>query len=62
MIEEKKRTVQQKVTTNLLLILNIALILPITLMIKLEKPTDMGLIPAIAMAVYTTYKFQFPNP
>ena len=47
------------VSSFLLLILNIALILPITLLVKLEKPTDMRLIPAIAMAAYTTYKFTF---
>ena len=45
------------ISSFLLLILNIALIVPISLMVKLEKPTNMGLIPAIAMAAYTTYKF-----
>lgn len=40
-----------------LLMLNLALILPISLMVILEKPVNMGMIPAIAMATYTTYKF-----
>jgi len=40
----------------ILLVLNLALILPISLMVILEKPVNMGLIPAIAMAAYTTYK------
>lgn len=40
----------------MLLVLNMALILPISLMVTLEKPVNMGLISAIAMAAYTTYK------
>lgn len=40
----------------MLLMLNLALILPISLMAKLEKPVNMGLIPAITMATHTTYK------
>ena len=44
------------VSSAMLLVLNLALILPISLMVILEKPVNMGLIPAIAMAVYTTYK------
>lgn len=40
----------------ILLALNLALILPISLMVTLERPVNMGLIPAIAMAAYTTYK------
>lgn len=43
-------------TCALLLLLNIALIVPISLMVLLRKPVNMGLIPAIAMAAYTTYK------
>ena len=37
-------------------VMNISLILPITLMVLSEKQVDMGLIPAISIAVYTTYK------
>lgn len=40
----------------LLLILNLSLILPISIMIRNEKPVRLTLIPAIAMAAYTTYK------
>lgn len=44
------------ISAVMLLLLNLALILPISLMVVLEKPVNMGLIPAIAMATYTTYK------
>ena len=40
----------------LLLMLDLALILPISMMVVLDKPVSMGLIPAISMAVYTTWK------
>ena len=40
----------------LLLILNISLIVPVTLMVLQKKPVHLTLIPAITMAVYTTYK------
>ncbi len=43
-------------SAGMLLVLNMALILPISLMVTFEKPVSMGLIPAIAMAAYTTYK------
>ena len=43
-------------TAVLLLLLNLALILPISLMVVLKRPVHMKLIPAIAMAAYTTYK------
>lgn len=39
-----------------LLGLNLALITPIALMVRLQRPVSMGLIPAIAVAAYTTYK------
>lgn len=39
-----------------LLILNLALIAPIALMVRMERPVNMGLIPAIATAVYATWK------
>ena len=39
----------------LLLILNISLIVPITIMVKQQKPVHLTIIPAIAMAAYTTY-------
>ena len=40
----------------LLLILNISLFVPISLMVRQQKPVSLTLIPAIAMAAYTTYK------
>ena len=40
----------------LLLILNISLIVPIAIMVRQQKPVSLTLIPAIAMAAYTTYK------
>ena len=39
-----------------LLILNLALIAPIALMVRMERPVNMGLIPAIATATYATWK------
>ena len=35
---------------------NLALIMPVSLMVRMEKPVTMGLTPAIAMAAYTTWK------
>lgn len=61
----KARTERQKayhtkrifiISSVMLLMLNLALILPISLMAVFEKPVNIGLIPAIAMAAYTTYK------
>ena len=40
----------------LLLMMDLALILPISMMVVLDKPVSMELIPAISMAVYTTWK------
>ncbi len=40
----------------LLLILNISLIVPISIMVRQQKPVSLTLVPAIAMATYTTYK------
>lgn len=40
----------------LLLVLDLALMLPIALMAVLSRPVRMGMIPAIAMAAYTTWK------
>jgi len=44
------------VISFLLLILNISLIVPISIMVKQQKPVSLTLIPAIAMGAYTTYK------
>ena len=40
----------------LLLLLNTCLVIPVSLMVIRLKPVNMSLIPAIAMAAYTTYK------
>ncbi len=40
----------------LLLFLNICLVVPAAIMVRQQKPVNMTLIPAIAMAAYTTYK------
>ncbi len=45
-----------RISSAFLLLLNIALICPIVLMVRFEKPVSMGKIPTIAMAAYTTYK------
>ncbi len=39
-----------------LLVLNIALIVPISILARQKNPENMTLIPALAMAAYTTYK------
>ena len=44
------------VAAVLLLVLNISLVVPVTLMVVQQRPVGMTLIPAIAMATYTTYK------
>ena len=44
------------VISFLLLILNISLIVPISIMVKQQKPVSLTLIPAIAMGAYTTYQ------
>lgn len=59
---EKKSSTQTNrkkihlISSFVLFILNIALILPIAMMVVRQKPVNLTLIPAIAMAVYTTYK------
>lgn len=42
--------------SSLLLILNVSLVVPFSIMVKQQKPVNMTLILAIAMAAYTTYK------
>lgn len=44
------------ISSVLLLVMDMALIWPISMMVMLDKPVSMGLIPAIAMATYTTWK------
>ena len=44
------------VTYIILFMMNISLIIPIAVMIKGDRPYNLGIIPAITMAVYTTYR------
>ena len=44
------------VSAVLMLALDLSLLLPIILMVLLDAPVNMGLVSAIAMAAYTTYK------
>lgn len=44
------------ISSLFLLALDLSLMLPIAMMVVLDKPVIMGLIPAIAMAAYTTWK------
>ena len=52
----KLRTTVSKCTHMMLFILNLALIVPISIMVKGERAYTYGLIPAIAMAAYTVYR------
>jgi len=58
--DEKQKSKSRKrtfiISGAMLLLLNLSLILPISLMAVMKKPVNMGLIPAITMAAYTTYK------
>ena len=53
---EKRRGRAFAVSGALLLLLDLALLCPIALMAQFRKPVNMGLIPAIATAAYTTWK------
>ena len=53
---EKARDRASLAISTLLLFLNAALIVPIAIMVTHQKPVSLTLIPAIAMAAYTTYK------
>lgn len=53
---EETGRVKYLVLAVLLLLLNVSLIVPISLMIRQERPVGMTIIPAIAVAAYTTYK------
>lgn len=50
----RKRTF--KITSAVILLMNLALVVPISLMVLDSRPVNMGFIPAITMAAYTTYK------
>lgn len=54
--ETQERNKVYLISTALLFVLNLSLIVPVSLLVLLQKPVKMSLIPAIAMASYTTYK------
>ena len=57
--ENQKDITRKKIflsSSILLFIINLSLIAPITLMVLNQKTTNIGLIPAITVAAYTTYK------
>ena len=59
--ERKSRTRANRkkihlIASIVLLILNIALILPLAIMVVHQKPVNLSFVAAIAMAAYTTYK------
>ncbi len=54
--KEKARNIVCVAGAVLLLILNVSLIVPITIMVKQLRPVTLTLIPAIAMAAYTVCK------
>ena len=45
-----------RVTSGVMLVMNVALAVPVSLMVLDRRPIHTGLIPAIASATYTTYK------
>lgn len=53
--KEKRIKLFRKVSFSLIL-LDIALVVPISLMVLSQRAVTMGMIPAIAIAAYTTYK------
>lgn len=53
---QRSRDRTQVAASALLLFLNVCLVVPLTLLVKQEKPVSMTLIPAIASAAYATYK------
>lgn len=50
------RQIAFRISSVILLLLSLSLVAPISLMVLFEKPVNMGLIPALAIATYTTYK------
>ncbi len=48
-----------RLTTKILLLMDFALIVPITLMVMSRRSVNIGMVPAIGIAAYTTYKIIF---
>lgn len=59
--QELRRRRTFLLSSFLLLALDLALIWPIAMMVKLARPVSIGMIPAIAMAAYTTWKITFSS-
>ena len=55
-LARQKRRQSSRRCSLILLLLNLGLIAPIALLVKLQRPVGVGLIPAIAMAAYSFYK------
>lgn len=53
---ERRRQAVSVICAVLLFLLNLCMTAPMAFMVKLQKPVHMTLIPAIAMAAYTTWK------
>ncbi len=58
---DRLRKLTYQVDSVLLLLLNICLIAPIAFLVRQEKPVNMTLIPAIAMALYSFLKITFAS-
>lgn len=54
--DDKNRNMVHLVSSLILIVLNVSLVVPITLMVLNRKSVSMTMIPAISMAAYTTYK------
>lgn len=58
-IRNKKRLKLFRFTTKILLVMDLALIIPISLMVLSKRNVDISMIPTIGIAAYTTYKVTF---
>lgn len=59
MPDKEKNSQRKKIfylTHTIMLLMNVSLIVPIAVMIKGDRAYDLGMIPAITMATYTTYR------
>ena len=54
--QEQARNKTYLIVSVLLLLLNVSLVVPFSLMVRQQKPVSMTLIPAITMAAYTTFR------
>ena len=57
--KKRRKRIRSRVrlaVSAVLVLLNLSLFVPFTMLVMLVKPVSLGLIPAIAMAAYTTYK------